>query len=668
MRFFLLYLTILFIYSCVPPIEQNDLDVNIDLTNVTQQNIITAKDRREAGALIPFLNSKDVTERYLATEAASSVQDESLIPLLVSILNSDPSEDIRYLAAFALGQYGNPTLQNDLIAAFQLQDTANYNTLTRGTILEAIGKCGDQQTLDLISEVSTYRSSDHHLLLGQARAIYRYGLRNIYSPKGTKIMIERVTDQRMPQSVRLMAAQYLARNPGLDINNSLDKLSDVLKFEENEDIRIALSGAVASRGQTAQIPVVLNLLSSETDYRVQSNIIRNIGSYDYAIYRDTVIGLLESENDHIFNLSATLLQNNAPRQEAAFFLDKARKATNNQRKAKLYSIALNVLPSRFINTRKIVNDEISVAFRNATIDIEQAAYINALSLDPANLLLIINNGLGSPNHLVRTTSINSLLTLMTNPKTLQIYRRPSTYDALRERVVNELSKLLKSGDPGSISAIANLVRNENCGFKQVVGLNLLIRSAMRKLDLLKDYEARKECLLSLNYLEDTTYVIDLPSFNHPIDWSNLTGLTDSSRAYIITTKGQIEVKLFKNHAPGSVSNFVSLAQSNFFDGKTIHRVVPSFVIQAGCPRGDGYGSLDYTIRSELGPKYYDAEGYVGMASAGKDTEGTQWFITHAPTPHLDGRYTIFGKVTSGMDIVHKIYQGDLIQDVRILKY
>ena len=86
-----------------------------------------------------------------------------------------------------------------------------------------------------------------------------------------------------------------------------------------------------------------------------------------------------------------------------------------------------------------------------------------------------------------------------------------------------------------------------------------------------------------------------------------------------------------------------MKKEKFYNEKTWHRVVPNFVIQAGCTRGDGYGSLNYTIRSEFSPQSYKT-GYVGMASAGKDTESTQFFITHRPTPHLDGRYTIFAKV------------------------
>ena len=99
--------------------------------------------------------------------------------------------------------------------------------------------------------------------------------------------------------------------------------------------------------------------------------------------------------------------------------------------------------------------------------------------------------------------------------------------------------------------------------------------------------------------------------------------------------------------------------------KVFHRVVPNFVIQGGCPRGDGWGNSDYTIRSEFADLRYQ-EGFVGMASAGKDTEGCQWFITHSPTPHLDGSYSIFAKVIEGMEVVHQIQVGDEITAIELL--
>jgi len=151
-----------------------------------------------------------------------------------------------------------------------------------------------------------------------------------------------------------------------------------------------------------------------------------------------------------------------------------------------------------------------------------------------------------------------------------------------------------------------------------------------------------------------------------IDWSLINKVKPGTKVQIQTSAGDIMMELFPSRAPATVSSFLDLAAKGYFTNKFFHRVVPNFVIQTGCPRGDGYGSLDFTLRSEVAEAYYDDAGYVGMASAGPHTEGTQFFITHSPTPHLDGRYTIFGKVISGMDVVHRITMGDTIKQINLL--
>ncbi|MDQ3141498.1 MAG: peptidylprolyl isomerase [Bacteroidota bacterium] len=134
---------------------------------------------------------------------------------------------------------------------------------------------------------------------------------------------------------------------------------------------------------------------------------------------------------------------------------------------------------------------------------------------------------------------------------------------------------------------------------------------------------------------------------------------------IITDKGEMGLELYPKEAPGSVANFLKLTRDSFYNGKIFHRVVPNFVVQVGCPRGDGYGGLDYTIRTEISDLNYLKSGMMGMASAGPDTEGTQFFITHSPSPHLDGKYTIFGRLVEGMDVLLSIQQGDKIKEIKI---
>jgi cyclophilin family peptidyl-prolyl cis-trans isomerase/HEAT repeat protein len=147
-------------------------------------------------------------------------------------------------------------------------------------------------------------------------------------------------------------------------------------------------------------------------------------------------------------------------------------------------------------------------------------------------------------------------------------------------------------------------------------------------------------------------------------WQALVAPPFSPHAFIDTDKGTIELELAVVDAPLTVGNFIALARKGFFRNVLIHRVVPDFVVQDGDPRGDGEGGPGYTIRDELNELPY-VRGTVGMALDWEDTGGSQFFITHSPQPHLDARYTVFGRVVNGMDVVDQLVQWDVIRNVRI---
>src|SRR6478672_5888931 len=139
------------------------------------------------------------------------------------------------------------------------------------------------------------------------------------------------------------------------------------------------------------------------------------------------------------------------------------------------------------------------------------------------------------------------------------------------------------------------------------------------------------------------------------------------KAIVATEKGSFTINLLPDDAPLTVDNFIKLARSNYFNSLEVHRVVPNFVMQDGDPRGDGNGGPGWSIRCEINMLPYD-RGAVGMALSGKDTGGSQWFVTHSRQPHLDGGYTVFGLVNeSGMKVVDKIVRGDTILSIRILE-
>jgi peptidyl-prolyl cis-trans isomerase B (cyclophilin B) len=137
-------------------------------------------------------------------------------------------------------------------------------------------------------------------------------------------------------------------------------------------------------------------------------------------------------------------------------------------------------------------------------------------------------------------------------------------------------------------------------------------------------------------------------------------------ATIETDRGEIELELYPEHAPKTVNNFVYLAGEGFYDGVSFHRVIDNFMIQGGDPTGTGRGGPGYRFEDELrGNPLKHETGAISMANAGPNTNGSQFFITHSPQPHLDGRHTVFGKVIKGQDVVNAIQQGDVMNRVSV---
>ena len=137
---------------------------------------------------------------------------------------------------------------------------------------------------------------------------------------------------------------------------------------------------------------------------------------------------------------------------------------------------------------------------------------------------------------------------------------------------------------------------------------------------------------------------------------------------IQTERGNITIEMFEDEAPNTVANMISLIEKGYYDGLNFHRVIPDFMIQGGCPHGTGTGGPGYDFDDECAPdRRHDSAGVLSMANAGPGTNGSQFFITHGPTPHLDGKHTVFGKVTEGQEVVDEIKQGEVMQTVVVLQ-
>ena len=139
------------------------------------------------------------------------------------------------------------------------------------------------------------------------------------------------------------------------------------------------------------------------------------------------------------------------------------------------------------------------------------------------------------------------------------------------------------------------------------------------------------------------------------------------QAIFETSKGTIRLELFEDKTPKTVGNFETLCGKEYYDGLKFHRVIPDFMIQGGCPDGTGRGGPGYKFEDEFDSELrHDAPGVLSMANAGPNTNGSQFFITHVPCPHLDDQHSVFGKVLEGQDVVDAIEKGDTMDSVRVV--
>ena len=656
---------ILFFGSCVPVPEDNQEEVIIDLSDPEIQKIYSLQNRQSLDSLKQYFSHKKATYRYLAATAFSSFQTEEAVEELASLL-FDKNDEVKAAAAYSLGQIGDESAVQSLLEAFD-SDEKNQNSKLNGNILEAVGKCGDKKMLDLLSTTTTYKLEDDELILGQARAIYRYALRNITTDNGTKRMAELVINQAFPLEARVIAANYFYRARNVDFSEFKFQFLKVLNDDSEPRIRMTLANALSRIDDAELFESLLTTLKLENDPRVKTNLIRGFGSSTQPLIVDSLIAYVSHENQGIASSAISVIARKASRRHTKMLRDMVNTIVDSQIRAEVLRAALASAPFSYRNTKRVISDQIINGFNNAGTDYKKAFFLSALTSDPANYQEIIRL-VADQSNVVKTMAISPMINIVSSPNFGNLYRTKRAKDKVKSDLINYMIERINNGDLGEIAAAGEWLSVMSENINEVFTDSLALATSIAQLNGPSAYEAKKSLQRALSSLTSYTYSDDETLPTKVLLWETLKNISNTPIAIIVTTKGRITVELTPIHTPATVANFIELTDENYFDRKFIHRVVHNFVIQGGCPRGDGYGSPDYAIRSEVPQAYYDSEGYIGMASAGPHTEGVQWFITHSPTPHLDGKYTIFGKVKDGMDVVNSIQIGDIIQDIRILKY
>jgi len=655
-RIFILFLGVVMLIACQTHSikTQQKGEAKTPVTNIfldkTLQKIYTLQNQRDSKGLLPYLKDKNPVFRKAAVLAFASVQDASAIEPL-SALFEDTDEGIRAAAAYAIGQIKDKAAEPILIKTYEKEKSP----AVKQNILEAIGKCGTMDGLAFITNLN-FEKEETLLFVGQAWGIYRFALQNVVSEQGTARAIELISPD-IPEKARFIAANYLARAREIDLKRYHAQLLHAFETEKNFFTRMNLISAMGKALHPEVLKRLKSLAKANGDYRMKVNTIGALRGFEYNQIRETIFDQLDNANVNISVAAAEFLLANGTNTDAETYFETALTLSLWRSRATLLAAALRYADKDNKALKKKISNTIIEIYKKSQNNYEKANLLRALAGDPANYSFVETQGFSHIGSVIGTNAIDALVTMS---------RAAKENDKMITQFAKIFQEAVGSKDSAVVTLAVGILREPEMNFKERFKDTEFLTTALNNCKLPEDLEARLELQKTINFFNGTeTAEEKLPVKNAPIDWELVAAIAPDQRVTIKTEKGNIVIQLMVDQSPGSVSNFIRLIKENFYKNSYIHRVVPNFVIQDGCPRGDGWGSPPFTIGSELGPLYYE-EGSVGMASAGKDTEGSQWFITHSPTPHLDGRYTIFGKVVSGMDVVHRLEVGDKILNFELL--
>ena len=677
--------------------------------------IVQAEDeRRWDKDLKELLSNANRDIRGRTVFAVGRIGDEAAVPSLLELLSGDKEASVRYAVLFALGEIESAQAADALRLA--LKNSSDkifraYAVEALGKIASALGTDKQKQTgelnaaiLDVLkSEASLGKEADSRtVLLGLTAAI-----RSRLTDAGPTIA--QFLNSPNPR-IRADAANALAR---LRLKDGGPKLKQLLD-DEDPIVRANAARALGAAENKEALDSLLGHALNDTDLRVRVSAIRAL-----AALKDTQAAqsLLKrgaslsgrrlqtrpTEANEILEIVTTLgrLLQSSNNQEAVTWLKQVRLGFSGQAPEVEIAFA-RISPSAYL---QLIGWETTVYTKGGQSNLGQwrarssvAQALTEIANSPTTLpnraalhmqgesliekLLATNDrqvlaGTAPPNSAFSIPEILRSSAAFKKEKIADVLRKHLTFKdvIVRGTAADLLGDLPpdRTNEQALIEALPQALTDElndaalsildSLGKQKTPTANEAIKQSLESSDYL--IRRRAVALLKANGAGDFSSRIGTVKTRNTVrDYKRAVSRFKAIWATVRTSKGTFVIELKQDEAPLTVDNFVRLAQKGYFNGQTIPRVVPNFVVQAGDPRGDQNGGPGYAIRCEINDYHYD-RGSVGMALSGKDTGGSQWFVTHSPQPHLDGGYTIFGEVVSGMEVVDRLVRGDKLLSVKI---
>ena len=632
----------------------------LDISN-NQNDILFHKNRKNLSSVFQkYSKSTSAADRFYFAIATGSSRDTLLTCKLKRLLN-DSSPLVRLGAAFALGRLECDSSKVILLRRFQTETDFGV----KKQILISLGDVEDEKTL--FNSLKYY--TDDELVEPLLQEILRFHHRKISIPASRRFATTHLVDKNYLN--RRLSANIFARVDSAHLDFYMQDLSTAARC--NDPIVRALTARTIANSHRTETEIDMATVSSLTNDAHSE--VRTEMAKAFKYFTDSEALWYTTLNDENPNVVVTAL-NNAP----------VNINPGSLQKDHIY----NLLKSKSREVRGAAVRFIISHFGPAALD---SLKLNDLLLykvyglsywGKENAIDILHGISKSRKKLLSTSAYEALLNI-----TSELVRNGNIKP---EIFTGFLEEGLKSKDLAKISLAVTFIDKSYVASSDLLPViyNLLqeiryVKYTESIIDILKILEklkppdalehledllsfpnltVRKKSAALIRLLYGKEYEVNILNLPKTPDLSKLHQYGLRPEVTLETTKGRIVIRCDAYYAPFTVASFLNLVDKGFYNGLTFHRVIPNFVIQGGDPRGDGWGGPDFTLMTESSPISY-SKGAVGMANAGFDTEGSQFFITKFPLPHLNSRYTLFGNVIHGMDAVMQIEKEDRIFRARV---
>lgn len=638
-----------------------------DLLNIREgkidslANIVELEDTRFASdRLVGYLNHDDPEIRARAALALGRIGDFSTTDNLFRLL-ADSSVDVAATAAFAIGITGRKEY------AFRLlEETPEASPDILAMAIQSAGRLADSTMTDFPMAVAGFLSHPDHRVREQAAyALWRAGARSASEQlfavgQGDPVRAVRVAalyalarigiaDQGdfymkfLPDSdpfVRMTAIRGL----GLRKDDSQTTLAAVgLNDRDNSVVSQAIS-SLTTIGSINALEFLQNKYEGETDEKLKLQLIESFTRLKSDLILDQVSSEIDSLSSPSFKAAAVVYLATIQGGEALALIDSLLELDNRQVNAAICQ-ALQVIGGEYAKPRlgTLLNDSMP--------EVRRAAFDALCVIDPVNVDYYINTVINDTDATVAAQAIDKIGQLKARqflPQLKSMMRAQEQLEVdIQRSIAGAAGEFLNPDDVDSLA--------EEILYHCLLSKDYLVSKEAADIYKKKLHQDRSEYITRP---EGVLSKRELKKF--------IRKYSSNPHAIISLSSGEVDMELYPYVAPLTIHNFIQLAREKFYDGLTFHRVVPAFVVQGGDPHGDGWGGPGYYIRCEYSNLPFE-RGAVGIATSGKDSGGSQFFVMLARAPHLDARYTLFGKVVKGMEHIDKIVRGDIIRSIRIIE-